>query len=255
MKENAKIPKVIHYFWFGRGPKTKLIKKCLKSWKKYCPDYEIKEWNEDNFDVCSCDYAKEAYEAKKWAFVSDYARLWAIYNYGGIYLDTDVELIRSLDTLLQEKAFFASEEGGYINSGLGFGAQKHNSLVKYLLDEYYDIHFARTDGTLDMTPCPVRQTRRIKEKYKNFKIEDKAFSIDGVSFFPKEYFSPLNSNTRELHKTKNTYGIHWYSATWLPDSQKRLYRKNVIKTKIVNLLQRLLGPQKYKKIRNKLRKK
>ena len=109
MKENAKIPKVIHYFWFGNNPKPKIVKKCIASWKKVCPDYEIKEWNESNFDVNICDYTREAYEAKMWGFVSDYARLWVIYRYGGFYLDTDVELIRSLDTLRQNKTFFASD--------------------------------------------------------------------------------------------------------------------------------------------------
>ena len=193
MKENQKIPKTIHYFWFGRGPKTKLIKKCIRSWRKYCPDYEIKEWNEDNFNIYICPYVQEAYEAKKWAFVSDYARLWVIYNYGGVYLDTDVELVKSLDTLLDKRAFFASEEGGYINSGLGFGAKKHDSFVKYLLDEYSNIHFKLSDGTLDMTPCPIRQTNRIKKKYKDFIITNSVLTIDGISFFPKEYFHHLTA--------------------------------------------------------------
>jgi len=160
MSEN-KIPKVIHYCWFGGNEKSKLIKKCIDSWKKYCPDYEIKEWNESNFDIEINNYVKEAYEAKKWAFVSDYARLWIVYNYGGIYLDTDVELIKSLDNLLNYKAYFGSEDGKLINTGLGFGAIKDNEFVKKIKDDYEYIHFIKDDGTYDITPCPKRNTDSI----------------------------------------------------------------------------------------------
>ena len=122
-----KIPKVIHYCWFGGNPKPKLVQKCIHSWKKYCPDYEIIEWNESNFDISSCPlYVRQAYDVKKWAFVSDYARLKIIHTCGGIYLDTDVELIKSLDSLLEYNAFFGFEDGKYVATGLGFGAVSDN---------------------------------------------------------------------------------------------------------------------------------
>ena len=118
------IPKKIHYCWFGGNPLPELAIKCLESWKKYCPDYEIIEWNETNFNLDSCEYVREAYQAKKWAFVSDYARLKVVYDNGGIYLDTDVELIKSLDRLLKNKSFFGTETTGVVATGLGFGAEK-----------------------------------------------------------------------------------------------------------------------------------
>ena len=120
------LPKKIHYCWFGGNELPDLAIKCIESWKKYCPDYEIIEWNETNFDLECCDFVKEAYKAKKWAFVSDYARLKVVYDNGGIYLDTDVELVKSLDILLQEKCYFGEETTGYVATGLGFGAENGN---------------------------------------------------------------------------------------------------------------------------------
>ena len=151
--DRQRIPKVIHYCWFGRNEKPNLFYKCFESWKKYCPDYEIIEWNEDNFDINMIPYVKEAYEAKKWAFVADYARLWIVYHYGGIYLDTDVELLRPLDNLLASEAFFGSEDEKSIATGLGFGARKGNNVVKCMLLDYSDQHFKNKDGTYDLTTC------------------------------------------------------------------------------------------------------
>ena len=117
------IPKIIHYCWFGYGPKPKLAEKCIRSWKKYCPDYQIIEWNENNFDISACPlYVRQAYEARKWAFVTDYVRLKVIYENGGIYMDTDVELKKNLDNLLPYNAYFGFENYWVIATGLGFGA-------------------------------------------------------------------------------------------------------------------------------------
>ena len=127
------IPKVIHYCWFGGNHKSELINKCIESWKKYCPGYEIIEWNESNFDINICEYTKQAYDAKKYAFVSDVARLYIIYNYGGIYLDTDIELIRDFGDLLNYDAWFNWETERFIATSLGFCAQKGNEIVKFLL--------------------------------------------------------------------------------------------------------------------------
>ena len=137
------IPKVIHYCWFGGNPKSKLIENCINSWRKKCPDYEIIEWNESNFDINCCDYVKEAYEAKKWAFVSDFARLKIIYDNGGIYLDTDVELISSLEKFLEYDSYFGFEDSEHINTGLGFGAVKHNPILEVMINDYFKIQMGR----------------------------------------------------------------------------------------------------------------
>ena len=139
------IPKIIHYCWFGGNPLSELAQKCISSWKKYFPEYEIKEWNESNFNLQCCDYVKEAYEAKKWAFVSDYARFWILYHEGGLYFDTDVEVIKPIDDIINNGAFMGCERtGNYglgVNPGLGIGADPGISLYKEILDDYEKSHF------------------------------------------------------------------------------------------------------------------
>ena len=207
------IPKVIHYCWFGGNPLNDMAKKCIESWKKYCPDYEIVEWNESNFDIgTSCDYVKEAYEAKKWAFVSDYVRLWAIYNYGGIYLDVDVELIKSIDFLRKNKAFFGFEDDNNIATGVGFGAEKDNDVVKELINDYNNIHFKNSDGKFDLTPCPSRNTRIFKKW--GFEGNGKKQIVNGNVVYPKDYFCPKDYNTNILNITENTVSIHHFIASW-----------------------------------------
>ena len=218
------INKVIHYCWFGGNALPEDVLKCIDSWKNYCPDYEIKQWNEKNFDVNQNDYIKEAYQEKKWAFVSDYARLKIIYDQGGIYLDTDVELIKSLDDLLYNKCFFGTETSEVIATGLGLGAEKGNKFIKMMLDEYEGAHFVIKKGIYDLTPCPKRNTDPlIREgfKFDNQKIWEK----DGCKVYPPEFFSPINYDTRELVITDNTYSIHHYSATWIPEGEKKLSKK------------------------------
>ena len=154
------IDKVIHYCWFGYNPKSDLINRCIESWKKYCPDYQIIEWNESNFDVNMFDYTRQAYKEKKYAFVSDVARLYVVYNYGGIYLDTDIELKDSLDNFLGYDGWFNWESNLFIATGLGFGAQKGNKLVKDMLEDYKDKKFYKKNGSIDLTPCPILQKVR-----------------------------------------------------------------------------------------------
>lgn len=158
------IPKVIHYCWFGRNPKPELINKCIESWKKFCPDYEIKEWNEDNFDIHQCPYVEEAYECKKWAFVSDCARLKIIYDNGGIYLDTDVELLDSLDNILKYDFFFAFEHEFRVNTGYGFGAKKMSPIVQEMLSFYLGKHFI-VDGKTDLTVCTISNTDALMKEF------------------------------------------------------------------------------------------
>jgi len=155
------IPKTIHYCWFGGNPKPELVLKCIESWKKFCPDYEIIEWNESNFDVNYIPYVRDAYAAKKWAFVSDYARLKIIFDRGGIYLDTDVELKRSFNDLLQYDAWFAQDDIRWINTGLGFGARAGNQLIQRILVQ-------RSERDFDFTICNAIDTPIIR-RYLNLK--------------------------------------------------------------------------------------
>lgn len=243
---NNKIPKKIHYCWFGKGKKSKLIERCIKSWKKYCPDYEIIEWNETNFDINKNTYLKEAYEVKKWAFVTDYARLLIVYNNGGIYLDTDVELIKPLDDLLEYNAFFSIEGDKYIATGLGFGAVPKNELVKKMLDDYSNLRFIKSNGELDLTPCPIRNTKSIEFYYNMMKDKTKIFIFQNNAFLSSDYFCPYNSTTGQMNKTANTLGIHWYSASW---------RKNGVNFKrfLLRPIKRMIGIEKFNKIKKYLK--
>lgn len=211
------IPKVIHYCWFGRNPLPKLAQKCIESWKKYCPDYEIKEWNEDNFDVNCCDYVREAYEARKWAFVSDYARLYALVKYGGIYMDTDVELIKPLDSFLSYEAFSGFESSGQILTGI-MAAEQNQNLFLELLHEYDGIHFKKDDESLDLTTNVQRITNTCL-KY-GLVLNDKKQTVKGFTFFPMEYFCPKDAVTRELDLTKNSVAIHHFDGSWMESDRK-----------------------------------
>ena len=223
------IPKIIHFCWFGDKKMPRMARKCLNSWKKYCPDYEIKLWNEENFDLDTNKYVREAYEAKKWAFITDYARLYIVYHYGGIYLDTDVELIKPLDSLLNYNAFFGIEstQNKCIATGLGFGAEKGYSIVKEIMEQYENISFKLNDGTYDMTPCPDRNTL-VFEKY-GYDHSDKCKNIDGVQILSSEYMCPKDFKTNKLNITKNTLSIHHFDGSWQPFSTK-------IKCFIANLI-------------------
>ena len=220
------IPKIIHYCWFGGNPLPESVLKCIDSWKKYCPDYEIKQWNEENYDYKKQAYTLEAFEAKKWAFVSDFARLDIIFSEGGIYLDTDVELVKNLDSLLENKCFLAIEQPShYIATGLGFGAEKGNERVKEMLDEYGGAHFKLADGIYDTTvPCPARNTAPFYKYGFNLEI-DEPVNLGGAMVYPPEYFCPFERKINELKITKNTYSIHHYDSSWITDDEKDLIEK------------------------------
>lgn len=247
------IPKTIHYCWFGGNELPDEVKNYIKSWRKFCPDYEIVEWNESNYDVTKIPYIKQAYEQKKYAFVSDYARLDILYHHGGIYLDTDVELIRSLDDFLEEEAFFGCEFPGKVNTGLGFGAQKENPLVLENMKVYHDKNFIK-DGGMDTTTC-VEYTTEIFKKYglrESAEIQD----IKGAKVFPPEYFCPYNIETNKLTITDKTYSIHQYSATWKHQSKigKYVDKKILVpaKIKLRKAVDRVFGEGTYKKIKKKV---
>lgn len=211
------IPKKIHYCWFGGNPLPKMALRCIESWKKYCPDYEIIEWNEKNFDVDCCAYVKEAYAAKKWAFVSDYARLYVLVKYGGIYMDTDVELVKSLDKYLVFEAFSGFESTGQIPTGIMAAKQGQEFFIE-LLKEYDDIHFLKDDGTLDLTTNVQRITRTCLKN--GLALNNTKQTVKGFTFFPMDYFCPKDAVTRELKKTNNTVAIHHFDGSWMDNDRK-----------------------------------
>ena len=214
------IPKIIHYCWIGGNPLPESAKKCIKSWEKYCPDYEIIEWNESNYDFTSVPYMKEALEAKKWGFVPDYARLDIVYTHGGIYLDTDVEIVRSFDPLLALPGFAGFQDPEQVNFGHGFGAEAGNPVIKKLMDSYLDKRFFKEDGTPDLTPSPRLNTDTLAAKCGL--IPDGTFQqLDGMTVYPTEYFCPKSFADGVTRKTKNTYSIHHFDASWFSDESKR----------------------------------
>lgn len=211
------IPKIIHYCWFGRNPLPESALKCIASWRKFFPDYEIREWNEDNFDVNSIPYTRQAYEAKKYAFVSDYARFKILYDYGGLYFDTDVEVIRPFDDILTRGAFMGCEltasHGDAVNPGLGLGVAPGQGLYAELLAKYATLQFLNEDGSHNLTTI-VKYTTDLLVGH-GLKATDDIQVVAGVTIYPKEFFNPLNDNTGKLEITPNTHSIHWYSKTWL----------------------------------------
>lgn len=209
------IPKIIHYCWFGGSALPAQAKQCIKSWKKHCPDYQIIRWDESNFDITTCPlYVWQAYEAKKWAFVSDYARLKIIYENGGVYLDTDVTLLKNLDLFLEYTAFFGREDDLYVNTGLGFGAEKGARIMHELMSDYCNVPFIQDDGNMDLTPCPVRNTKIFMQ---NGLKQDGSRQVlkDGVLILPVEYLCPIDVHTMKLTINENTYSIHQFAGTWL----------------------------------------
>ncbi|ETI91190.1 MAG: Eps7I [Clostridium butyricum DORA_1] len=220
------IPKKIHYCWFGGSPLSDLNKKCIESWQKFCPDYEIIEWNEKNFDLQCCSYVKEAYDAKKWAFVSDYARLHTIYKYGGIYLDTDVEIIKPIDKLLNNECFLGTEKLGIINTGLGFGAEPNNKCIELLLEEYKNLHFKIDNNLYDLTPCPIRNTKPFISL--GFNNKNDIQEIEGAYIYPVDYFCPLDYETKDLKITENTIFIHHFNASWISKEEKKMQKKIIL---------------------------
>ena len=229
----SKIPKVIHYCWFGKQKLSDEVLKCIDSWKRKCPDYEIIRWSEDNYDITNNRYIKQAYEQKKWSFVTDYVRLDVIYKYGGIYLDVDVELIKNLDDLLEYDAFFGFENKDYIATGLGFGAVPKQTIIKDMRDMYNELKFVNNDNSLNQITCPIYNTEIIR-KY-GFIINGRTQMKNNVCIFSPEYFAPYDYITTQINITNNTYSIHWYNMSWKSIGEKRniriiqnIYKKNKI---------------------------
>lgn len=230
------IPKKIHYCWFGRNPKPKLAEKCIASWKKYCPDYEIIEWNEDNFDVEKYPYAKYCLDNKRYAFLSDFVRLVVVSEQGGLYFDTDVEVVKSLGDLLKYEAFYGFETDEYVASGLGFGAEKGQTTLMKMLEEYDGLK--EENGTFELNGCPVLNTAALVKL--GLQQNGKEQEVEGAHIFPPEYFNPFEDATGLLKTTKNTFSIHWYAKSWMS-------RKKILRSKLTRPLHRLLGTDFFRK--------
>lgn len=230
------IPKTIHYCWFGRGEKPKLAQKCIASWKKFCPDYEIIEWNEDNFDVAMNGYTKMCYEEKKYAFLSDYARLVIVAEHGGLYFDTDVELVKSPDELLSKDAFFGFENEKYVATGLGFGSVSHGIAIEAMLTEYDTL----LDGKNGTIGCPKLNTKAlVKLGLVQNGLEQK---VQDAVIYPPVFFNPYDSATGELKRTSETVSIHWYAASWMSKHQK-------IRGMMTRPLHRIFGVDAFQRFR------
>lgn len=225
------IPKKIHYCWFGGNPKPDSVQKCINSWKRFCPDYEIIEWNESNFDIHCMPFVEQAIEAKKYAFASDVARLMVVYENGGLYFDTDVEVVKSFDDLLENKAFLGFENNEYVASGLGFGSEAGVEFFKEHIDAYRDENFINVDGSFNMIGCPCVATKLLLEK--GLVQNGQEQLVDEIRIYPTDYFNPFDSITGKLNKTNNTYSIHWYDASWSNNS--------MIKRKLSRLIHRIFG--------------
>ena len=217
------IPKIIHYCWVGGAPKPESVLYCIESWKKFCPDYEIREWNETNYDFSKNEYMKQAYEAKKWGFVPDYARLDIIYEHGGIYLDTDVEIIKSFDELLKQKAFMGFENTGdgefFVNCGHGFGAEAFHEIIGEIRNAYEHIQFLNSDGSYNLLPSPHYTTQSLK-KY-GLLQENKEQHLIDMTVYDSNVFCPKNFRTGKIHKTERTVSIHHFTASWMDEKIKK----------------------------------
>lgn len=236
------IPKKIHYCWFGENEKPKSVQKCINSWKIFCPEYEITEWNESNFDIHCMPFVEQAYEAKKYAFVTDVARLMIVYQYGGIYMDTDVEVLRPLDDLLKNYAYMSFENNENINTGQGFGSETGLPFLKEHIDVYRKRNFINDDGTYNQIACPKVATGLFKTK--GIILDGSEQTVCDVHLYPAEYFNPYDSITGRLNKTDKTYSIHWYDASWSD--------KSALQLKFNRIVRRIIGKNTVEKLKELL---
>lgn len=256
------IPKIIHYCWLGSNPKPESVLKCIASWKKYCPDYEIREWNESNLDISMNEYTRQAYEAKAWGFVPDYLRLWIVYTYGGIYLDTDVQIIKDFTPLLQNAAFAGFERdtadkdnGAFVNFGQGFGAEAGNPIIGEHMHLYDNLIYQNPDGTYNRIPSPHYTTSVLTAHGLNRK-KNEIQKLHCITIYPDDYFCPKSFATGLVKKSKNTYSIHQFDGSWYSEEEQKMrdqWEKDAKKDYWIHLpnriVRRVLGKENTEKLK------
>lgn len=242
---DKEIPKKIHYCWFGHGEKNVLIKKCIASWKKHLPDYKIIEWNEGNFDIHMNAYVEEAYNAKKWAFVTDYVRLYVLYHVGGIYMDTDVEVLKPLDVFLRNRAFSGFESHDSVPTGI-MASIAHQEAIHGLLLDYDDLHFISLDGSYNMTTNVVLITKYFTMN--GLKLDNKKQIINGFTLYPQVYFCPNTLGMIWGINSKKSYTIHHFDSSWKDNKGKRNFKYR-IKHYLSGALRNIMGTDNYKRLK------
>jgi hypothetical protein len=233
LNTTEQIPRIIHFCWFGRGEKPKKIVKCMKSWRRFLKDYQFIEWNEDNFDINSNQYVKQAYEARKYAFVSDYVRLYALYKFGGVYMDTDVEVLKPLDRFLTHKAFSGFEDEKHVPTGIMASIKEHE-WIKELLEYYHGKDFVRRDGSFDLTT----NTNIITKSCLGYGLTPNGEYqelTNGMALYPRTYFCPYDYINGANYITKDSYTIHHFAKSWLPAHVR-------FRSEIKRLVSRVVGP-------------
>lgn len=238
------IPKIIYYIWFGQAPLPPLAEQCLASWKEHMPDWQIMRWDETNFDIAAAPlYVRQAYETRKFAFVSDYVRLWALERYGGVYVDTDVMVLKSYEPLLKDTAFIGLEESkAHLPGTCVMGCEAHCKWVKDMLALYDGIEFVSPDGSLDLTTNVERMGVIMLKELTNEGLTNERYWKQnqyiekwGLRIYTHDYFSPITS-TRVMRKTKNTYSIHYFAGSWREGKRASGWRNWTITREIVNAL-------------------
>lgn len=243
------IPKIIHYIWLGGNPLPEMVIKCMESWKRFCPDYEIKRWDESNLDIDFCKYCRDAYNAKKYAFASDALRFKVIKENGGIYLDVDVELLRPLDDFLYEKCFMGYEMGEEltINPGLILGSEKDGVVVSEISEKYKTQTFYEENGKINYETVCTKTVNYLNGKY-GIAIDGDTVHYEDFSLYSVDNFCPINSSTKRLeYLTPNTYSKHLYLASWVP--KPNIFKRIEIKFK--SFVKFIIGKKNTEKIKRK----
>lgn len=231
MEEKKITTKIIHYCWFGNNPLPSSAENYIKSWKKFFPEYEIKRWDESNFDIKIIPYTYEAYMQKKYAFVSDYARFWILYHYGGLYFDTDVKVIKGMQDIIDQGAFMGREltfeealEEKVIGvaPGLGIGSNPYHPFYKEILDHYSKLHFVLEDGSLNQTTVVEYITDLLVRKgLRNIKEIQR---VSDIVIYPSDFFCPISPLTLKMIITPNTRTIHYFAGSWIPKNRRVILR-------------------------------
>ena len=246
------IPKIIHYCWFGGHPMQELQRKCLASWKEHLTGYQLQKWDEQSFDVNSVPYVKEAYDAGRFAFVTDYVRLYALYRFGGIYMDTDVEVLKDLDRFLDCRFFSGFEDDHQIPTGI-MGAEKRCGYIRGLLDAYDGQHFCLPDGRLDTTTNVIRITDYTRKMYP-LRLDNTLQVLgDGIYYYPNDYFCPKDWRTGRIVRTGNTCTIHHFQGSWITRGDRIRSRVSRAEEHFLRMMKRMIGQRSYEAIRSHYR--